>query len=625
MPRFGGKPVDQADFSDVQSSIETTGQRKRGPRFGGRPFEPPRAAAPAQPVQVEDPSFLGQLSRQAGLFGRNIIRAGYGLSGIVSDPITQGINLATGGGNEAIPRQATASEAADYLADRLGLPTEASDAERLGGAITRNVASAGVPIGLGQYAARTGATLAPTVGTRIGEMLAAAPRAQVAGAALGAGASEGTRMAGGGEVAQTVAGLAGGLAPGIAPRVARTAIPNVDRRAAQIIQREAGPAGLEGQASTVPGVRRTLGEETQNPAIMALENTARAGFRGTFDPIDLQNNAARVQALENIAGTPAQRLAAEEARDAATTDLRNQAFAEGRQAQAASAGQRALTPGATQESGLTGLRTQLESAQASQGGRTAVQRSLGDVLSALRGADDSVEGLYRVRKTINDLLEGKAGSEKGYAKAATSELLDARRLVDQEISTRAPSFAGYIEAYKQGSRPINRMEVGRELLESGSAGIRDVAGTPRLTPGTFAKAEDLDPIAQRATGFKNARAEDILTPEDISAIRGIQDDLRREFARQRSATAGSQTFERGEVTGRALRRGSRLVPYVGDLISYIDDRATDRVKERLAYLIANPAEARRVVNSLKNAEDRSAVNRIFLQLQSRMTDSEEEN
>jgi hypothetical protein len=222
-------------------------------------------------------------------------------------------------------------------------------------------------------------------------------------------------------------------------------------------------------------------------------------------------------------------------------------------------------------------------------------------------------------------LEGKAGSEKGYARAATSELLDARRLVDQEISTRAPSFAGYIEAYKQGSRPINRMEVGRELLESGSAGIRDVAGTPRLTPGTFAKAEDLDPIAQRATGFKNARAEDILTPEDISAIRGIQDDLRREFARQRSATAGSQTFERGEVTGRALRRGSRLVPYVGDLISYIDDRATDRVKERLAYLIANPAEARRVVNSLKSAEDRSAVNRIFLQLQSRMTDSEEEN
>jgi hypothetical protein len=613
--------------------------------------------------------------------------------------------------------------------------------------------------------------------------LAANPGTQIAAATGGALASGEARERGAGPGLQFVADLGGAAAGGAlvnvpqatANALRRFQVATPDQRAIEILTREAGPMGLDGQASRTQGVNRTLGEETRNPGIMALENNARAGYRAQFDPIDTRNNAARVARLETISGTEAQREAAETARDTATTQLRDKAFAEGRasQAQAAQAQQAAdradqqaralglpepsktkpqaakartlpesdtlLTPrvptaaemqraarieevpldrarrgpqgmdfgrfdrgdhpgpliegygdipvavrqrngeylifdgnhrtaqaisqgrgslrmhvidaadfdpeaagraaarrstpsedealldalGVTPEpaaasqslpGGKAALRASLAGEVASQGGRDAVQRSLRAVVRDLDAADDSVEGLYRVRKSINDMIEGKSGTARGYAKAATSELMDARAKVDAEIAKRAPTFAGYIEAFKQGSRPINRMQVGEALIEKGSASIRDESGIPRLTPGTFAKANDLDRIAQQATGFRKAKARDILSEQDIAEIAAIQDDLQRQFARQKSAAAGSQTFERGEVSKRIASRGLKLIPFkLGDAIQFLDDRATDRVKERLAYLIANPGEARRIAAQLPPA-DRAVLNKALLAL-----------
>lgn len=47
--------------------------------------------------------------------------------------------------------------------------------------------------------------------------------------------------------------------------------------------------------------------------------------------------------------------------------------------------------------------------------RPTVQAALNDVKTALSHAGDDVASLYNVRKYIGDLLEGKAGSDKGYA------------------------------------------------------------------------------------------------------------------------------------------------------------------------------------------------------------------
>lgn len=223
MPRFSGVPVEPS---------------AGGGRFGGIPVEQPRAdfsgvtarvipkaAPPARTIPQE-------VGRSFGLGARSVIRGLYGLTGIVSDPITQGINalsdaitpkqnlsgLITGKQPERpIPRQATAREAADYLSDRLGLPSPETPVERISGDVTSALTGTGLTLGVGGLLnAGRSAAASPTIRSRIGDLLTTQQTLQTTSAATGAGASGATREAGGSEGAQLAAGLVGGLGPGVA-------------------------------------------------------------------------------------------------------------------------------------------------------------------------------------------------------------------------------------------------------------------------------------------------------------------------------------------------------------------------------------------------------------------------
>lgn len=409
-------------------------------------------------------------------------------------------------------------------------------------------------------------------------------------------------------------GEAAGSALGAAARRVGRGLTRTDRRAGEVLRREAAdPAAIAITESAVPGVRRTLGEATMDPGLMALENTVRAGNRAAFDPIDTANNAARVGQLQRIAGTDADLAAAEAARDTSTDAIKNQAFAQAAQTSATRQQQQALmVPTAD---GLGALRHRVGALASESSGRPSVQSAVRDVTRALDDAGDSLGSLYNVRQYIGDLLSGKAGADKGYAKAASRELLEIRDHLDAELAARAPSFPEYLDAYRAASKPINRMQVGREVLQRGSAPVPDEAGMPRITPGAFSRVtSDLDAIAAKATQFKKAKAADILGPEDLASIRAIQDDMQRQLRRQSSAASGSQTFERNEVGRRlAMKGATRAIPLVREVAEFFEDRASERLKERLAYLMANPAEARRVLNALE-PDDKSLLRKAFGQL-----------
>jgi hypothetical protein len=206
--------------------------------------------------------------------------------------------------------------------------------------------------------------------------------------------------------------------------------------------------------------------------------------------------------------------------------------------------------------------------------------------------------------------------------------LDARRMLDEEVANLAPSFGEYLTAFQNMSQPINRMQVGRELIERGSARARDASGVPRLTPGQFeGLAGDLDTLAQRATGFRRARAENILTADHISSIRSIQDDLRRMFQRDTMPGRGSPTYGLQEGGRRVARRAARAVAavtpggnYISELAAALEAGLDQRVKERIAYLLANPDEARRVIGAL-NQQDRRAVRNALMAISARFGSS----
>jgi len=453
----------------------------------------------------------------------------------------------------------------------------------------------------------------------------------------------------GGAGAGVVRGGAGLLNAG-RNALSRAGLTAADRQAAAVMAREAtNPNMLVLQDSQVPGVQRTLGEASADPGLMSLENALRARNRGAFDPIDLRNNAARVNQLQQIAGTEADMAAAEAARETVVDTRLAQSLQEGAQyEQALTAAQQAErqsaqeaanraavenqrlqslglagntpvpevpAPGATVSEGLQNLRGMVGRMRAERAARPSVQSAINDVGRALAGADESVGSLYQVRQYVGDLLSGKAGSDKGYAQAASRELMQIRDALDNELAARAPSFPEYLNAYRQASRPINRMEVGREVLRTSSGSGQDTLGNPILTPsGVHRATNDLDAIAARATDFRRARAEDILTPQDIASLRAIQQDMQRIALRNREAAAGSATMGRLNVGERVAMRGvaSRL-PWVGQLFELFEGAANQRLNDRLAYLMANPAEARRVMDALTN-EDAGVLRRTLGQL-----------
>lgn len=436
------------------------------------------------------------------------------------------------------------------------------------------------------------------------------------------------------DVNQAVGGLAGWLgaavpqAVGAATRPVRSAIGDllgqptasgVESRAGRMIADEAGGIRplLTPAPSAVSGAQRSLAEETLNPGVARLERQMRgSGPAGVFADLDRANAAARVGAIRQIAGSDAEMSAAELARSSATTRLRDAAFSEADDIAAQS-----YQYGATPSGNLEALKVGFAKLAANHGGRSSVQRSIGAVLDELDNAEPSAQGLYQVRKSINDLIEGKAGTDKSFAKAAKAELMQMRNMVDDELGHLAPSFEEYRGAFQAMSRPINRMQIGKELLKRGARGGRrdPETGIRPLTPDAFGSlANDLDAVAGRATGFSKAKASQILSAEDIATIRAVQDDLDRQYFRATAGTGGnSMTQERQALARRMGRETLKSLPLgVGRLAEGLEAIGERRLNDTLARLLANPEEARRVLATLSR-EDKTAVNKALLQLSAR--------
>lgn len=414
-------------------------------------------------------------------------------------------------------------------------------------------------------------------------------------------------------------GAAAGNALGSLYRGARNVLTqgglsSTDQRVANVLAREAtNPNALAITPSAVPGVQRTLGEASGDSGLMALENTLRAQNRGAFEAGDLSNNAARVAQLQRIAGSDAEMAAAESARNAASEGLRERAFAEGIETKSRNDLADALM--LRSSTGLSQLRQNIRGIARSGAGNPNVQNAANAVSRALDQTGDSVGGLYNVRKYIGDLLNGRAAGDDASARAASRELIQMRDMIDENLAARAPSFPEYLDAYRTASKPINRMEVGREILSRSSSTAQDQLGNPILTPAGVARAtNDLDAIAAKATDFKKAKAADILTPDDLASLRAIQDDMQRIAQRNRSATAGSQTAERLSIGERTAVRGvAGRLPWVGPLFEHFESAANQRLNERLAFLMANPNEAKRVLAALPS-EDAGVLRKTLNQL-----------
>jgi len=153
--------------------------------------------APQRPMSEE-------LMRQAGLTGRYGLEGLGSIADLASAPIRGAINLAMPQNRQLQPVSLGGS-----IADMLGLPQPETGTERVVGDISRAIAGTG-----GVMKLAGGLSPSSAIGRNVATSLTSNAPTQLAGA-VGGGAGAGlTREAGGGEIAQTLAGLGGGFAGG---------------------------------------------------------------------------------------------------------------------------------------------------------------------------------------------------------------------------------------------------------------------------------------------------------------------------------------------------------------------------------------------------------------------------
>lgn len=620
MPRFAGTPVE----------TEAT----RGPRFRGAAVEAdvPRETTRRAPTVAgsTDPTVGMSLGEQfrAGL-GRNLTETGAGA-------YQAGVDLLNAG-------FAPVRQVLGALGSNVPIaPGVQAEAERLRAEqAERNVTGEPLrrrPAGLaGEFTGAATTLLAPGIalrGTAAGNALL--PQTVAGNVRQGAILGAIQPVAEGESRLQSAAvgGLTGGVgaaipaAGGALYRGVRSALEPLTQRGQESIvgqllrQSATVPERINVAApSGIPGVQRTLAEEADDPGIAQLQRQ----FETPLANQQRANNTARVEAIRGgFRGADQESIAAiESARDEAA----ERALA--RLPQVTNEAPRAnpfgslggVQPQQAQAIDLAPVDRLLASAAEKRSRRPAVASALNYVRDQLRTPVRNAEEAYDVRKTIDDLMNGRLGGDQASSRAARAELMEAKALLDRQMERAYPEWGTYLQGYREASTAADQARVGQRLLEGqGGVPTLDAQGNPLLTPAQLTRGRNADRLVQSATGFPRARAETTLTGEQRTLLSQLAEDADRLRSVENFGRAkGSNTVQNlatqnilSSIAGRSRlgQLATQLQPV--QRVAALGERTyglfgvPERLQQLTVEALENPARARELLARLP-APDRALV------------------
>lgn len=592
------------------------------PKRGGGDFDDlvpakPRPRRPAAKPESYNPTDgMGQYERYRAGLGKSLVDTARG----AKQALTSGWLGQAGVADKAL-RAVGADGAANLLTGAVGRPlAESARRQQMQTAENRRLDAPLTDTTAGMFGNIVG-TAAQAFGPGMALRGSAAaplflPRTVAGNAAQGAALGGMQPVANEGERGlNLLAGGAAGALPGVVTGAARTAKAAIvdpftragnERIVARTLQRAAtDPNRLAAAApSAIPGVQRTLAEETLDPGVAQLQRQ----FPAEMAEAGARNNSARTEAIrQTFRGADEDSARAlETARDrAAGVSLRGLRSAPVPDVAPIAKGIEALTTRAT--------------------GRPAVQQALqyvGQQLENVRTAEQA----YNVRKTIGDLMEGKLGGDMASARAARRELMTVRDLLDRQMRQAFPDWGTYLRGYRAASGEADQARIGAKLLEAGRQAVNPVTGERQLTPAAVSRyANNPDALARAGTGFGRATAARSMAPEQRNLLTGLGDDMARiDFADSFGKAKGSDTVQ-NLVTQNVLEQGlggGRLGALLGETgvgksvatvleKTYGITGAPKRLEGVLLEALTNPAEARRIVGRLPD-NDRRLVERALL-------------
>lgn len=404
--------------------------------------------------------------RAAGLGTRDVVQGAANIfNTIVGDPVNTLINYGLRGVNKLGAGQAELqmpSQVTSRLLTEAGLPEAETGPEKFTSAINQSVVGF-APMLKGAQLAGKAAQELPFLKSMLTN-----PVAETAAVATGAGASEGTKQAGGNVPMQMIAGAVAPMAmnTGVGAVRRAAAIPNELRRpltaagsrqiAADVLGRTVNDkdfaiaqlAKYNADPSIFPpGYKPTAGAVSKDYGIIGGEQLIK---RGDAAPQFAQQFAANNEVVTKDLGklkASAQMLDFyKNKRDTITAPLREAAFANAK-------GPVDYVPFAEKIAALS---------QSPAGGRAESQRALAwlskQLDDRLAAGRTSAEDAYALHMDINDLISGKIQSSEGAVRLSAGLANEAKKVLAAQIEDVAPGFRKYMETYSRLSKPITRLE-----------------------------------------------------------------------------------------------------------------------------------------------------------------------
>ena len=442
----------------------------------------------------KETSFVSDLVRQLGLTGRAAATGAASVPLMVGDLLNAGLNFIPG---VNLP---PASQSFQNLMTSAGVPVPQNAMER----VAQDVTSAMTGVGATAKLAQTVSPLLSPSARPALDIMTQRLGMQTGSAAAAAGAAGGVREEGGGAGAQLTAGLLGGVLTPLVPQAAMRAgatigelvkpmtKSGVESTAGNVLSqlardRTRALQNLETYQPTVPGSMPTTAGAARDYGLAGAERTlANIEPTGRFAEVYAKNNAARNILLDKLTEKTTSRdvlKMAEEKRNIITSELRDKAFSN------------------SQPVSIKPLESTIDNIMKSPSGARQVIESLftGDNGIKARIQKVATDGnadpkfLYEIRKDINDIISGKAKGDLALNARgqAMSELLKVRNSIDEVIEAGAPGFKDYKNTFAQMSKPINQIEVLRDVQSSVMAGVEDpVTGFRNIAPVKFRKIVD---------------------------------------------------------------------------------------------------------------------------------------
>jgi len=504
-------------YQDAKTSKPKSAPTAYDPTEGMSTFE--KVAAGAGKAIYDTGRGLGQMvglvSRQdveeARKLDEPLMRTGAGMVGNIGGNI--GMALLPGG----------ALKAGSVIANAARAPGAAAALSSAGGALLapKTIKSAAT-LGAGMGAIQPSASTGETVGNvALGAGASALPQVAVRGYQAAKSAAEPFYESGKNQIlGRLLNKVAGGGAADAVRRLEMSGTPFSGPTAQ-------GEVARSTMGEIVPGSAPTVGQASGNAGLAALERTASQTDPQVMNQYAgrmAQQNAARANVLEDMAGTEGARDMFGAARDVTADQLYGDAFAAG-------INPRRLTKSVQAKISSLMQKPIIQDAQA-----VAERMAKNDGID-IASPQGSLQGMHYMKKALDDILA--KGKVSGIGKIESRQIVAAQNDLIGVMDQLSPAYGAARAEFQAASRPINQMDIAASLADKS---INKLTGN--IQPSGYARALT-DKTAAKAAGFSGATLENTMEPRQLQSLAALKDDLANSvYAQTAGRGVGSDTIQK---------------------------------------------------------------------------------